>query len=73
MKFEYEKKADDRGCVAFIDGEGDLCVKAGYSLVYFLGSGGHFVEKEGNLFDSFMVDNRAIKKFYPGDTITITF
>lgn len=67
MKFEYEVSKDDRECVAFIDGDGDLWIKTdeGSCLMYKHGG----LPESGELWE----ENLAIHKFYPGDKITITF
>lgn len=73
MKFEYENKVDDRECVAFIDADGDLCLKAdGADDIVWLTTGGvQYCESPRNNFD--FQKEKAVHRFYPGDTITITF
>lgn len=67
MKFEYELSKDNRECVAYIDPIGDLIIKDadGMSICFVCGgvpSGSYDWEPE-----------RATRKFYPGDKVTITF
>lgn len=72
MKFEYDDKSDDRECVAFIDDDGDLCVKdINTDMGVYVGITDASTEK----FIDYMSlnGNGSIHKFYPGDKITITF
>lgn len=73
MKFEYGNKQDDRECVAFIDGDGDLCIKASGpdDVIWMTSFGCNYSEKPCNKFSD--QAEVAFKRFYPGDTITITF
>lgn len=60
MKFTYDTKPDERECKAYIDLEGDLVIKCtGGSVVW--------TTKEG------FKPTKALHRFYPGDSITITF
>jgi hypothetical protein len=74
MKFEYDVKSDDRECVAAIyefDGGPELClaVKAQCGkMVWFYHSDGLASVQDGG-FPPYDV----VKKFYPGDKLTITF
>ena len=72
MKFEYgEKAVNDRTCVAFIDKQGWLKVKDQHGNHHvWLTPQGEVVHS-----DTFGSDEHtsAVKKFYPGDKITITF
>lgn len=72
MKFEYDEQPDKGECVAFIDNDGDLCMKNGEGIIYLTRGNASFSFEEA-CFESYMVDNGATKKFYPGDKITITF
>jgi hypothetical protein len=60
MKLTYDTKPDERECVAYISGDGGLVIK----------------ERRGNhvymVYDSFDPSD-ATHRFYPGDSITITF
>lgn len=70
MKFEYDGMGDDRECVAFIDADGDLCVKDNNTdMGVYVGITDASTEK----FIDYMSLNGSIRKFYPGDKITITF
>jgi hypothetical protein len=69
MKFEHDGKTDDRECVAFIDGDGDLWIKTDKGSCLMYGGSEYTEPSAGNLWFS----DTAIKKFYPGDKITITF
>lgn len=70
MKFEYDNMNDDRECVAYIDGDGDLCMRDNHSnvLLVTLGRCGASTY-ETEVFDP----SDATHKFYPGDKLTITF
>ena len=76
MKFEYDVKEEDRECVAVLHvfNEGDeqcLAVKAdGNDVVWFYPHGNVSVQQNGMYEDD---DSSVIRKFYPGDKITITF
>jgi hypothetical protein len=62
MKFTYDTKPDERECVAYIDDEGDLVIKEkeeGKCVLMFSESGFNLRE--------------STHRFYPGDSITITF
>ena len=71
MKFEYETKQDDRECVAYIDGDGDLIINSfgdnGWVAVNGEEAG------ENNMAEPEYNTTGIAKKFYPGDKITITF
>jgi len=69
MKFEYDGKTDDRECVAFIDGDGDLWIKTDEGSCLMYGGSEYTEPSAGNLW----LPDKAIKKFYPGDKLTITF
>lgn len=60
MKFTYDTNPADRECIAYISEDGSLVIK----------------ERRGNhvymFYDSFDPSD-AIRRFYPGDSITITF
>ena len=66
MKFEYSKKDDVRECVAYIDNWG-IVIKdnEGAVCIFDDGSG---VER-----DAGWNPKDAKHRFYPGDSITITF
>ena len=70
MKFEYEKKDDDRECVAFIDDAGDLIVRMG-------GTGAVWFDRHGGVYNfgewNDELNRSAAHRFYRGDSITITF
>lgn len=63
MKVEYEENDEQRGCVAFLDCDGDLWV--------FVGGDWRCVS--GSYEDDLLDESDAKQKFYPGDKITITF
>ncbi len=77
MKFEYDGAADNRECVAKLfkfGGGNELCLSIKLS-------GGDFlwmypfdrdasVQRNSNDFNN---DDALVRKFYPGDKITITF
>lgn len=68
MKFEFDNKEDDRECVAYIDGDGDLIVKGSND------QGNICIAHDGFSFDSArFCEALAVKKFYRGDKVTITF
>jgi hypothetical protein len=62
MKFNYDIKPDERECKAYIDENGDLVIR-------------YDVEgKEVFMFgDCSFNPYNSIYRFYPGDSITITF
>jgi hypothetical protein len=60
MKFTYDTNPDERECVAYIDDEGDLIIKERDGKTVYCLDGA---------FDP-SCDNH---RFYPGDSITITF
>lgn len=69
MKFEYDGAADDHKCVAFIQG-GCLYVKTDSGCVAM------YDDEPPASYSDIIWDMRialAIRKFYPGDKITITF
>lgn len=70
MKFEYNSKSEERECVAYIDGDGDLCMRDGneYVDMIALGVSGASTYKVEE-FDQ----SEATHRFYPGDKLTITF
>ena len=69
MKFEYDGAEDQRECVAFIE-SGRLYVKTDIGCVVICND--EPPASYGNIvWDMRIV--RAIRKFYPGDKITITF
>lgn len=72
MKFEYNGTADKEEMVAFIDVAGDLCIKGGECVIYFL-QGGEILTDQCSSLDEYAQDNGVRKAFYPGDKITITF
>lgn len=73
MKFDYKQHdVVDRECIAFIDDVGDLCIRVCDGFVYFLKDDSSF-SSEDDSFENHMYDNGAIRKFYKGDKITITF
>lgn len=61
MKFTYNTKPAEHECVAYIDGEGDLIIRYNYDRKVFF-----------HIDDLFNIYN-ATHRFYPGDSITITF
>lgn len=63
MKFTYEHEADDRDCVAYIDGDGDLVMRGGYIVK------AGWIENAEHYFNP----SEATHKFYPGDKLTIEF
>ncbi len=70
MKFTYDKKTNDRECVAYIDGDGCLCLndKIGNASLICLASHG------AATFECLKFDpSKATHKFYPGDKLTIEF
>jgi hypothetical protein len=74
MKFDYETKQDDRECVAYIDRDGDLIVRDenphdGNNC------GAIYMTKRGNrgVYENEFDPSEATHKFYPGDSITLTF
>lgn len=69
MKFEHD--GDDRRAVAFIDEDGDLCIKSDDGDAIWLTSYGAFDSE--NRFDLVFADSDVVRKLYPGDKITITF
>ena len=72
MKFEFDGDADRGECVAYIDDDGDLCIRVGDGFVYFIKDDKSFLS-DGGSFYGHMFDNGATRKFYKGDKITITF
>lgn len=72
MKFEYDGVTEDREMVAFVDDDGDLCIKIGYGIAYLVRDGIGFAYDEAD-FREYGVNNGVRKAFYPGDKITITF
>lgn len=66
MKFTYDKKTDDRECVAYIDGLGVLYIKTdeGSTLLY---------ESETPNHNGYFNPTDATHRFYAGDSVTITF
>lgn len=69
MKFEYEKQDKASECVAFIDFDGELMVKsASGGTIWFSYQG---IVYEDHLKD--WKEDTAVHRFYPGDSITITF
>jgi len=69
MKFEYDGADQDRECVAFIDDVGDLWIRDRHgSENVCISKIGEVIYAEGDFFIE-----GAVKKFYPGDKITITF
>ena len=74
MKFEYSKQDEAKECVAFIDNVGDFCFKVTGGFIYLMQDGTGFeVEQDDGSFSQYMQENGARQKFYPGDSITITF
>lgn len=69
MKFEYDTKEDNREVVAFVDNTGDLIINLGMSVL-ILGDSSAEIEDMGTWFSA---EDKATKKFYKGDKITITF
>ena len=75
MKFEYDSKSYNVECVAYVDKHNHLVVKNSRScesedtsFVFMTTSS----KDTTTMWDEFNPDN-AVKKFYPGDKITITF
>lgn len=70
MKFEYDNKADDGECVAFIADTGNLLIKntdtGNFTIALCKGGSAHNNAASTGL-------GAAKQKFYPGDKITITF
>lgn len=71
MKFEYDDGRPVSECVAFIDDEGDLCIRSSDNKGVYLIADGEVVG--GLHFEEYMCINEVVRKFYPGDKITITF
>lgn len=69
MKFEYDNMNDDRECVAYIDGDGDLIIKNTLNLVYEHPA----LITDGNVGTAEWNPVESLHKFYPGDKLTITF
>lgn len=72
MRFDYETKKDDRECVAYIDGCGDIRIKVDHTHIDDVKC--VCIEDDG--FFHFNLDfdpSDATQKFYPGDKLTITF
>ena len=70
MRFEYETKEDDRECVAYISSKGNLLLKntdTGKFSIAICKIGQVHADAADNEPD------KAIRKFYPGDDLTITF
>lgn len=72
MKFEYDGNNQKEECVAYIDNQGHLVVRNqrqndGSSFVFMP----NFKNKT-DVWDSFKPSDDDVK-FYPGDSITITF
>jgi hypothetical protein len=55
-----------RECVAYVDGDGDLVVKAREG-------DGFCMSSEYGVVHSDFIEGDAVHKFYPGDKLTITF
>lgn len=72
MKFEYDGVTEEREMAAFIDDDGDLCIRTSEGLAYLFQDGGAFYHDGENLQEYASV-NGVRKAFYPGDKITITF
>ena len=72
MRFDYENKQDDRECVAYIDEEGDLVIN---NRNHYNHGGAVYLTKEGRTGEHGRGFNpsEAIHKFYPGDSITLSF
>lgn len=77
MKFEYDGAEDERECVAKLfefDGGPELClaIKAlGGDFVWMYPCGNYAsIQRNANDFNN---DDGLVRKFYPGDKITITF
>jgi hypothetical protein len=69
MKFTYDTKQDDRECVAFITDNGNLVIKNTDTGRFTIA-----LCKAGQCHNQACVDvNKAARKFYPGDSITIEF
>jgi len=70
MKFTYDKKDESRECVAYIDGDGDLCMRDQGGNVALVALGFDGAETYQTVaFDP----SNATHRFYPGDKLTITF
>ena len=67
MKFTYNTKPDDRECVAYIDRDGDLRIRDERD-----GSVA-FCSDDGVVIGLPWQPSDALHRFYPGDSITITF
>lgn len=67
MKFEYYCEEDVRECVAYIDSDGTLVIKVDDGLVYM------YTDETPNFATDKFKHELSTRKFYPGDTITITF
>jgi len=66
MKFEYDSKSEESECVAYIDGDGDLCMVDGDYAMILGRDGVHLTDMEWK-------PDEATRRFYPGDKLTITF
>lgn len=70
MKFEYNDMENESDCVAFIDDDGDLCLKDKNTD---MGVYVAITDASTETFYDYMSLNGVKKRFYPGDKITITF
>ena len=73
MRFDYETKQDDRECVAFICESGLLAIKGCDGKCVMIKPNGDKVYNGANDFKTWLDMCTPQKKFYPGDSITLTF
>ena len=73
MKIKYDAVEQDNKCVAFIDDRGDICIKAKgpNDVVWLTEHGLNYCREPHETFD--YQKKSAVLRFYPGDSITITF